>query len=57
MEEKAQEAKVSIVLTVTEVNNILAALSKFPFEQVADLITSVRGQAISQLPSEVPPAE
>jgi len=51
MEEKAPEATVSITLTVTEVNNVLAALAKFPFEQVADLITSVRNQAISQLPA------
>lgn len=50
------EAKVTIQLTVTEVNNILAALSKFPFEQVADLITKVRTQAVDQLP-QAPAAE
>jgi hypothetical protein len=56
MEEKAPEVKVSIELTVTEVNNILAALSKFPFEQVSGLIQNVRDQAIAQIPT-APPAE
>jgi hypothetical protein len=57
MEEKAPEVSVSIELTVTEVNNVLAALSKFPFEQVADLIQKVRNQAIAQLPaSDADPA-
>jgi len=51
MEEKAQEAVVKIELTVTEVNNVLAALAKFPFEQVADMIQKVRNQAIAQLPA------
>lgn len=56
-EETTQEVvNVKIDLTVTEVNNILAALSKFPFEQVADLITKVRSQAIEQLP-QAPAAE
>jgi len=49
--DKVQEAVVKIELTVTEVNNVLAALSKFPFEQVADLIQKVRNQAIAQLPA------
>jgi hypothetical protein len=57
MEEKAPEVSVSIELTVTEVNNVLAALAKFPFEQVADLIQKVRNQAIAQLPaSDADPA-
>jgi hypothetical protein len=57
MEEKAPEVNVSIELTVTEVNNVLAALAKFPFEQVADLIQKVRNQAIAQLPaSDADPA-
>lgn len=50
------ETVVSIELTVTEVNNVLAALSKFPFEQVADLIAKVRNQAIAQVPA-APAAE
>jgi hypothetical protein len=57
MEEKAPEVNVGIELTVTEVNNVLAALAKFPFEQVADLIQKVRNQAIAQLPaSDADPA-
>lgn len=44
------EQLVKIELTVTEVNNVLAALSKFPFEQVADLIASIRSQAVAQVP-------
>ena len=50
------EQTVKIELTVTEVNNVLAALSKFPFEQVADLISSIRNQAVTQLPQESAPA-
>lgn len=50
----SEQKKLSIELTVDEVNVILTALSKFPFEQVADLINTVRNQAIAQV--EVPPA-
>jgi hypothetical protein len=39
-------------LEIAEVNNILAALSKFPFEQVAELIAKIREQAIPQVPAE-----
>jgi len=51
------ESKVTIELTVTEVNNVLAALSKFPFDQVADLIASIRGQAVAQVPQVDPTPE
>lgn len=37
-------------LSLQEVNTILAALGKAPFEQVAGLIGNIRGQAEPQLP-------
>jgi hypothetical protein len=46
------EQNVNIELTVNEVNMVLVALSKAPYEQVADLITKVRGQVIPQLPAQ-----
>lgn len=36
-------------LSVEEINGILAALSKLPFEQVVDLISKIKAQAIPQL--------
>lgn len=51
-----EEQTVNIEVNVNEVNVILTALAKLPFEQVADLISKVRNQAISQLPPPTPPA-
>jgi hypothetical protein len=43
---------IEIKLTVNEVNAILLALAKQPYETVAQLIEKVRVQAIPQVPSE-----
>jgi hypothetical protein len=43
---------IEIKLTVNEVNAILLALAKQPYETVAQLIEKVRAQAIPQVPSE-----
>jgi hypothetical protein len=43
------EASLSLSLTVNEINGILAALGKLPFEQVTDLIKKIHSQAMGQL--------
>jgi hypothetical protein len=43
---------IEIKLTVNEVNAILLALAKQPYETVAQLIEKVRNQAIPQVPSD-----
>lgn len=51
------ESKITLSLTLEEVNAVLGALGKFPFEQVADLIKNVHAQASSQIQPEAPAAE
>lgn len=48
-EEVAPNPTVSITLPVDSVNTVLGILAKQPFDMVADLIISIRGQAIEQL--------
>jgi hypothetical protein len=52
---------IKLDLTLEQVNVVMQALSKLPFEVVADLITNVRMQAVAQVEAakqaEVPPAE
>jgi len=43
---------IEIKLTVNEVNAILLALAKQPYESVAQLIEKVREQALPQVPSD-----
>jgi len=48
--------------SIEEINAILQALAKRPFEEVADLITKIKTSAMAQLapapaPVEAPPAE
>ena len=51
------ELVVTLVMTVNEVNGILGALAKLPYEQSAAVIDKIRGQAVPQLPEEeTPPA-
>jgi len=50
-----QDKEITLTLTVQDANLLLAALSKLPYEAVADLIGKIRdqGQAqISQAPQE-----
>jgi len=41
---------ISLTLPLGAVNMVLAALAKAPYEQVADLVQSIREQAIPQVP-------
>jgi hypothetical protein len=43
---------IEIKLTVNEVNAILLALAKQPYESVAQLIEKIREQALPQVPSD-----
>lgn len=43
---------ITLKLSLAQVNLIMAALGKAPYEAVADLIQSIREQAIPQVPSE-----
>lgn len=40
---------ITLVFSIDEVNNILAALSKFPYEQVKGLIEKIQEQATPQV--------
>jgi len=44
---------VNLTLPLGAVNMVLAALAKAPYEQVADLVQSIREQAIPQIPMPV----
>lgn len=44
-----EQLQVSINTTVGELNTVLASLAKQPFEQVVDIITSYRTQALQQI--------
>ena len=52
---------IALTLPLGAVNIVLAALAKAPYEQVADLVQSIREQAIPQVPmpdmKEVPASE
>lgn len=41
---------IALTLPLGAVNMVLAALAKAPYEQVADLVQSIREQAIPQVP-------
>lgn len=49
-----EEAKYNVVLTESELNQVLTALGQGPFVQVYNLITNIREQVTPQLPK---PAE
>ena len=51
-----EEQKIGITLTVDQANVVLAALSKLPFETVADLIVAICQQAQEQLQGLSTPA-
>jgi len=40
--------KITLELAVAEVNTVLVGLTKLPFENVVDLITNIRNQALPQ---------
>ena len=55
-QEQAAPQNITLVLNVPEVNGVLAALAKAPYEQVAQLIEKIRSQAIPQLQEPAPEA-
>lgn len=46
------DLELNLTLSVNDVNIVLSALGKLPFEQVSQLIIKLREQAVSQLPTE-----
>lgn len=49
--------KLTLSLSIEQINGVLAALAKLPFEAVADLISDIRQQAQSQIEQKAPPAD
>ena len=43
---------ITLTLTLTQVNIIMAALGKAPYEAVADVVQAIREQAVPQVPKE-----
>jgi hypothetical protein len=43
---------ITLTLTLTQVNIVMAALGKAPYEAVADVVQSIREQAVSQIPKQ-----
>jgi hypothetical protein len=41
--------QITLNLTIDQVNLVIGALAKAPYEQVADVINEIRGQAIPQV--------
>lgn len=55
--QQQQPIILNIRMTVEGLNYTLAALAKGPFEQVSDLISDLRTQALTQLEAMKPTAE
>jgi hypothetical protein len=51
----AKIPEITWTLTVDQANQVMAAVAKQPFEQVADLIVELRNQAQEQLKAQQPP--
>lgn len=49
------QQNITLNLTVEQVNLVIGALAKAPYEQVADVITNIRNQAIPQVEPTQPP--
>lgn len=49
MNEQTKPPILTIKMVPVGVDLVLMALSKLPFEQVADLFTEIRGQAMQQM--------
>lgn len=52
-----EQMPITINTTVGELNIVLAALAKQPFESVVETITSYRTQAVQQMQAAQSPAE
>jgi hypothetical protein len=46
--------KITLNLTVQEVNLVISSLAKQPYEAVADLLTKIRSESLKQLNVEKP---
>jgi len=46
--------QINLVLTLDEVNGVMAALGNMPYAQVAPLVDKIREQATVQLPVPTP---
>jgi hypothetical protein len=49
-----ENKEITITLSVKEVDQILALLSKRPLEEVIDLFNKIRGQGVAQIAVEPP---
>lgn len=49
-EKEVLNTQIELKLPLGAVNMVLAALSKAPYEQVADLVQAIKEQAIPQVP-------
>ena len=56
-EVKTEEVKVSITFTINELNLILAALGKQPFELVNGIVNKIVADAQNQIPVAAPEGE
>jgi hypothetical protein len=45
-----ENTQINLTLPLAQVNIIMAALGKAPYESVADVVQSIREQAIPQVP-------
>jgi hypothetical protein len=50
-----QDKEINLILTVKEIDQILAAISKLPLGEVIDLFSKIRGQAVPQLAAQEAP--
>jgi hypothetical protein len=50
MNDEKLNTPIALTLPLGAVNIVLAALAKAPYEQVAELVQSIREQAIPQVP-------
>ena len=56
-EQELNAVSINLTLPLGAVNVVLAALSKAPYEQVADLVQAIKEQAIPQVPVPTRAAE
>lgn len=47
-----QNSNINLTLSVAQVNTIMAALVKAPYEMVAELVQAIREQAVSQVSTQ-----
>lgn len=55
MDENTTE--LNLTLTITEINKILAILGKYPFDEIASLVTKIHSQGETQIKELQPQLE